>query len=77
MEHRDYPPCATCRRNECKNKACGRITYRATDNKDWPCPSCGGECHVLLTQHRSGVCRHGEAKIKRRAYRQWGSRNVG
>lgn len=76
MEHRDAPACATCRRNECKNVDCRRIVYRSIEQKDWPCPSCGSECHVLLAQHRNGVCRHEKAKAKQKPYRRYAPRTV-
>lgn len=77
MEYRDAPACATCRRHECKNVECRRITYRSLGQSDWPCPSCGSECHVLLAQHRTGVCRHDKPNKKRKPYRRYAPRNVG
>jgi len=76
MEYRDAPACATCRRHECKNVECRRITYRAIDQSNWPCPSCGGPCHVLLAQHRTAVCRHDKAEKKRKPYRRYAPRTV-
>lgn len=76
MEHGSIPACAHCRRHECKNPKCRRILYRALDQSDWPCPSCGSECHVLLAQHRTGVCRHDKTNKKRKPYRRYAPRTV-